>query len=200
MKKVLIVEDSPFTASIMESYLHNNAFKPCGIAANFKQAKKLFLLNSPSIILCDIHLEGAKSGIEFACDIKKNYPSTIIVFVSADMNTHVLHQAQQTKPDAYLTKPFTEEQLITALELANIERTNNNPSRFGLNGKDIEVLKLIGDGQSNKQIGDRLFISPHTVDSRRRKILSKLNVSSINRALCIASEKGWLFANKVQLG
>jgi DNA-binding NarL/FixJ family response regulator len=194
MENILIIEDSPFTSSLIEDYLNNNNLLPCGIATTFIEAKELFIKHLPSIVLCDIHLEGSKSGIEFVEDIRNSYPCTIIIFISADIDHRVLSKAQQTKPSAYLTKPFTEEQLITTIDLAIIERKNNHPSQFDLTDKDIEVIQLISEGKSNKQIGETLFISPHTVDSRRRKILLKLNVSTINQAICMATEKGWLLA------
>lgn len=198
MEKVLIIEDSTFTASIIEDYLKKNQFDTCGIASSFDEAKQLFKVHQPTIVLCDIHLEGSKSGIEFVKEIKKECPRILIIFISADMQLQVLSKAQQTKPNAYLTKPFTEEQLITTIDLALIERATNCPSNYDLTSKDLEVLKMLGQGLSNKQIGEKLFISHHTVDSRRRKILQKLNVSTINQALCMASEKGWFHLDLAQ--
>jgi len=192
MENVLIIEDSEFTASIIQDYLNNHNYNCCGIASSFSEAQRLFQTNQPSIVLCDIHLEGVKSGIEFVEEIKNTHPTTLTIFISADMAAPVLSKAQQTQPYAFITKPFTEQQLITTLELALLERNNNCPSKYELSDKDIEVLELLGQGLSNKQIGEQLFISHHTVDSRRRKILIKLQVSSINQALCIASQKGWL--------
>jgi len=197
MEKILIVEDSEFTASLIQEYIQNSHYTSCGVAANFYDAYQLFQKHLPSIIICDIHLEGSKSGIEFVNEIKTKHINTVIIFISADMGSQVLSKAQQTKPNAYLTKPFTEEQLITTIELALIERNNNCPSNFDLTEKDIEVLSLLGQGKSNKQIGEELFVSHHTVDSRRRKILLKLNVSTINQALCLASQKGWLFTDPI---
>jgi DNA-binding NarL/FixJ family response regulator len=197
-EKVLIIEDSMFTANLICDYLKNNEIATCGKAANFNEAKSLFQTNAPSIIICDIHLEGDKNGIEFVNEIRQHHPHVLIIFVSADMGIQTLTKAQETQPNGYLTKPFTEEQLITTIDMATIQRDKDHYSNFDLNDKDIEVLKLLGQGLSNKQIGEELFISHHTVDSRRRKILLKLNVTSINHALCIAAEKRWLQSDYTQ--
>ena len=198
LEKVLVVEDSPLTAAIINDYMQDNGFEVCGIAKSFLEAKNIFEAHHPSLLICDIHLEGPKNGIEFVTEIKTAYPTTLIIFISSDMHHQVLTQAQQTKPHAYLTKPFTEQQLITAIKMAVIRRQNDHPSNFDLTDKDLEVLKLLGQGKANKEIGEQLFISHHTVDSRRRKILLKLNVSTINQALCIASDKGWFQIDPVE--
>ena len=190
-EKVLVIEDSEFTSDLIQEYLKNSEYNVCGVATNFTKATLMYKEHAPSIVLCDIHLEGDKNGIEFIRAIKGDFPPPLTIFISSDMEKSILLKAQETKPNAYLTKPFTEEQLITAIDMAIIQRTNNHYATFGLNDNDIELLKLLGQGKSNKQIGEVLFVSHHTVDSRRRKILIKLNVNSINQALCIASEKGW---------
>ena len=190
-EKVLIIEDSLLTADLIKEHLLSNDYKVCGIAENFSKAKSIFETCKPTIIICDIHLEGERNGIELIDEIKSNFPPPLTIFISSDMEREVLLKAQKTKPNAYLTKPFTEQQLITAIDIALIERQSNHYSNFDLSEKDVEVLKLLGQGKSNKQIGEALFVSHHTIDSRRRKILVKLNVNSINQALCMASERGW---------
>lgn len=188
---VLIIEDSEFTSALIEDYLLSQNFVVCGIASSFYEAQTLFEIHQPTIIICDIHLDGNKNGIECIKTIKLNFPPPLVIFISSDSKREILLKAQKTKPQAYLTKPFTKDQLLTAIEMAIIIRQGNHYSNYNLTDKEIEVLRLLGEGKSNKQIGEELFISHHTVDSRRRKIMLKLNVNSINQALCIASEKEW---------
>ncbi len=190
-ERVLIIEDSEFTAEIIKEYLESNEYMVCGIASSYTKAKNLFDAHLPSIVICDIHLQGDKNGIEFIDEIRLNFPPPLVLFISSDMERDVLLKAQKTNPNAYLTKPFTKEQLITAIEIAIINRQEKHYSNYDLTENDIDVLKRLGEGKSNKQIGEELFISHHTVDSRRRKIMLKLNVNSINQALCLASEKEW---------
>lgn len=194
-ENILIIEDSQFTAMLIQDYLVERELKVCGIAADYSNAARLFKKHLPTIVICDIHIEGSKNGIEFISEIKENHPLTMVVFISADIKPTVLLQAQQTHPNAYLTKPFTQEQLITTIELAIMERQQNLPETYGLNQRDMDVLRLLGQGKTNIEVGNKLYISHHTVDSRRRKIMAKLNVTSINQALCLASEKGWIHVN-----
>ena len=190
-ENVLIIEDSLMTADLIKEYLLNNDFEVCGIAANFSKAKWIYEKCKPTIVICDIHLEGDRTGIDFIDEVRSNFPPPLTIFISSDKERDVLFKAQRTKPNAFLTKPFSEEQLVTAIDLALIERQSNHFANFELSENDILVLKMLGQGKSNKQIGEELFVSHHTVDSRRRKIMAKLSVSSINQALCIASERGW---------
>lgn len=198
LEKVLILEDSILTATLINGYLENNGFNICGIAKSFHEATELFDTHEPTLLICDIHLEGSKNGIEFVTKVKETRPTTLIIFISSNIDNHLLMKAQLTKPHAYLTKPFTEEQLITAIQMAVFRNQQDHPSNFDLTQKDIVVLQMLGQGKSNKEIGEQLFISHHTVDSRRRKILLKLDVSSINHALCIASNKSWFNINSIE--
>lgn len=198
IKSVLIIEDSKLTAKIIGDYLVANDYSVCGVASNYDAAKRVFIESKPDIVICDIHLQGQKSGIDFATDIKEKFPFTGIIFISSDSHENVLQRAGVTKPETYLTKPFTEVQLITAIKMLEAKQSINAPTVYGINSKEIEVLEYLGRGLTNQQIAEKLFISPHTVDSRRRKILQKLEVNSINEALCIAVSKSWikLFSNK----
>jgi DNA-binding NarL/FixJ family response regulator len=68
--------------------------------------------------------------------------------------------------------------------------TRANPA--GLTRRQMDVLALLGDGLSNAQIGERLFVAPKTVDHHVSAILGKLGVSSRGEAAAMAREAGWL--------
>jgi DNA-binding NarL/FixJ family response regulator len=62
----------------------------------------------------------------------------------------------------------------------------------GLTDRELDILKLVGQGLSNKQIGKQLFISDRTVQAHLSNIFSKLNVSSRTEAVMHAVRKGWI--------
>lgn len=191
-ENILIIEDSQFTASLINDYLTDHNLRVCGVASNYNDAYAIFKTHCPTLVICDIHIEGNKSGIEFIASIKEQYPAILVIFISSDIKTNILSQAQETQPNAYLTKPFTQEQLLTTVDMALMQHKNSKPEIYNVTHSDIEVLQLLGQGKTNIEVGKELYISHHTVDSRRRKIMVKLNVSSINKALCIASRNGWI--------
>lgn len=191
-QSALIIEDSSIVALSLEGYLINLNYTVCGIATNYHEAITCFKQCCPQLVLCDIHLHGDRNGIDFAKTICKDYPMTQVIFISSDNCDGTLRQAQGTRPDAFLTKPFTKEQLVAAIKMSQFKTLHEQPEKYQITQRELEVLSLLSEGLAHKEIAERLCISPHTVDSRRRKIMEKLEVNSTNQALHLASSNGWI--------
>lgn len=192
LKRILLVEDSELMSDIIKGHFENIDYSYFEVAKDYDTAKAIFEKHLPELLICDVHLSSEQSGIDFVNDVLKNHPGIALIYISADLDEEVISQAQQTKPHAYLTKPFTREQLLTAVRMAMMQNKYNHPGNYQLTQREIDVLSCLSKGLSNHQTGEQLFISHHTVDSRRRKILEKLGVNTINEALCLATEKGWI--------
>ncbi|GAB4124393.1 MAG: hypothetical protein OHK0045_11580 [Raineya sp.] len=118
MKKVLIVEDEFSIALDLELYLQELGYKVVGTANHYEQALYMIINFNPEIILMDIHLKGAKTGIELAKIAYQDYRIPVI-FLSALTDVITLEQAMQTEPFGYLTKPFKEVDLRNSLAIAS---------------------------------------------------------------------------------
>jgi len=117
VKKVLIVEDEFSIALDLELYLEKLDYEVVGIADHYEQAIEMMQTQKPHIALMDIHLKGAKTGIEAARVAYKEYRIPV-VFLSALSDQITFSEAMETEPFGYLTKPFKEADLRNALSIA----------------------------------------------------------------------------------
>lgn len=118
MKKVLIVEDEFSIALDLELYLQELGYEVVGIADHYELALQMVETGKPEIILMDIHLKGAKTGIEIAKNVHQHYRIPVI-FLSALADSITIEDAMETEPFGYLTKPFKEIDLKNTLAIAS---------------------------------------------------------------------------------
>ena len=160
--KILIVEDEIIIAHDLKQILNHENYEICGIADSYDEAVKIFCREHPQIILCDIYLKGEKTGIDFANKINalNNVP---IVFITAFSSDELLSKISDKNHVSYITKPFTNTQVVAAVNLAKY-RMKNNYSVPILTFRQQQVLLAIKEGiVENKAIANRLEISAQTV-------------------------------------
>ena len=151
----------------------------------------------PDVLLLDISMPGI-SGIDLAKIISKEYPATRIVMLSSSTDEESLDAAVQAGAKGYLAKDVAEEEFLTALDKImageSYFSTSVRQSVFNtftkhvqqesghqtddLSEREIEVIRLIAEGLSMKEIGERLFISARTVETHKKNILEKLDLHS----------------------
>ncbi len=151
----------------------------------------------PDILLLDISMPGI-SGIDLAKIISKEYPDIRIMMLSSSTDEESLDEAVKAGAMGYLAKDVAEEEFLTALDkimdgesyfstsvsqtvFNNFTKHVKNESSHStdlLSEREIEVIRLIAEGLSLKEIGERLFISARTVESHKKNILEKLELHS----------------------
>jgi transcriptional regulator with GAF, ATPase, and Fis domain/ActR/RegA family two-component response regulator len=114
--KVLIVEDQFLEARSLGAMVSNAGHTIDGIAKSVEQASALIQKTRPNIVLVDIHLKGDLTGIDLARRLDQQ--SIPFIYVSANSNASVLEQAIATKPYGFLVKPFSEREIVVALNIA----------------------------------------------------------------------------------
>ena len=127
-------------------------------------AVEFILETEPDLVLLDIEMPG-KTGLEVAHEINRSNLQTKIVFMTA--HEHYAIKAIKAEAFDYLLKPIGIDDLKNVLERYNSKSQNKFTKR------EIEIINLITKGLSSKDIGKKLSISHHTVDTHRRKILEK---------------------------
>ncbi|MEM7103675.1 MAG: response regulator transcription factor [Bacteroidota bacterium] len=187
--RVLIVEDEVPIANDIASILEGIDYQVSGIAYNSEKALYELKYNCPDVVLLDINLDDEKDGIDIAHIIKSKYEIPFIYLTSyGDKNT--INRAKVTRPMGYIMKPFDETDLFSTLEIAlfnfsqmhyphNFDMEKLNSKLLSkLTQKEFEILCDIYDGNTNRQIAEKHFISPNTVKTHIKHLYDKLDVET----------------------
>ena len=116
-KKILIVEDEIIIAIDLKIRLEDLGYYVPGIAVNGRDAIKKTGEKNPDIILMDILLNGDKDGIEVAQQIRNQY-NIPIIYLTGNQNDSVIERAETTEPYGYINKPFDNNEIENAIQLA----------------------------------------------------------------------------------
>jgi DNA-binding NarL/FixJ family response regulator len=185
--RVLIVEDDPIIAEEIRSYLTSVDYQVSTVAYDRLSALQALSAGGQDIVLLDINLEGGLEGIEIAEIINRQHQLPF-VFLTSYSNRSVLDQAKRTRPMGYLVKPFDERDLFATLEIALYNfSTVRKPTQLSLERineillspltpKEFELLLEIFDGQTNRQMSEKHFISVNTIKTHLKHLYDKLQV------------------------
>ena len=114
--KILIVEDQFIEANNLRLILDRAGYTVIPIASSFAEAIEMLDRHKPDLVLLDIYLDGALTGIDVAkILISRNIP---FVYLSANSNRKIFLAAKATKPYGFLVKPFRQRDVLATLEVA----------------------------------------------------------------------------------
>ncbi len=170
-----------------------------GEAIHGQQAVEMYARLLPDVTLMDVRMP-VMSGIEAAAAIRAAHPHARIIAISTFSGDDDIRRAILAGVQSYLTKDVLHDDLLRAIRAVySGERylppfvaaaLANQLPRPDLSAREIEVLTLIVDGLSNKQIGYALNIAEYTVKNHVKKILSKLDVEDRTQAATAAIQRG----------
>jgi len=138
--QVLIVEDEFIIADYVQGCLLNLGYAVAGVCTSYDEAVEALQKLPPDIAIIDIGISGKKNGIEIGTYITQNMDIPFI-FASSYSDRSVIDKAKETQPRAYLIKPFTEEDLYAAIEMALV-----NFGRQKVTDRSEEEIIVIHDG------------------------------------------------------
>lgn len=116
-KKILLVEDDDIIAKVEDWRLKNLGYEVAGRAISGAEAMELVVKTKPDLVLMDINIQGEVDGIDTAKMIKKGF-SIPVVYVTSHSDGPTLDRAKATQPDGFIVKPFEDNDLRVAIELA----------------------------------------------------------------------------------
>jgi two-component system NarL family response regulator len=170
-------------------------------ASNGSQAIEGFRKHQPDIVLMDLKLPGA-SGIEATAAICKEFPKAAIIMLSTHDGEEDIYRSLQAGARAYILKDAAREELMAAIRKVHAGERVISPAvgarlaermtRAELTAREIEVLKLMAKGRSNKEIGSALGIAEVTVKLHVGHLLTKLNANDRTQAATTALQRGIL--------
>lgn len=200
--KILVVDDHNLVRDGIVAMLSSCVdFEIIGEAQDGEEAINKAYLMKPDIILMDIYLPGM-NGIEAARLIKSKLPAIKILFLSMEVSQQYLEEVIKIGAEGYVLKDIRKNELAGAVrntvagtpyfskgisdlvfkkyfEANSGEKEGKKaPPPEKLTERELEIVKLLSQGLSKKEIADKLFISPRTVDAHRSHIMEKLELKS----------------------
>jgi DNA-binding NarL/FixJ family response regulator len=205
--RVLIVDDHSLFRDGISSLLQAAGFEVLGGAGNGQEAIEAALRLRPDLILMDVSMP-EMDGIEAARQIKAQLPEVKIVMLTVSDDDRVLIDAVKAGASGYLLKSLDSTEFLamldgvqrgeSAMQRQTMSRLLDSLSDFSrepaieLTVRELELLKWVAQGYSNKAIAKEMSISPNTVKYHMKSVLQKLSVQNRAEAVATAIRAGWL--------
>ncbi|MBD3639077.1 MAG: response regulator transcription factor [Crocinitomicaceae bacterium] len=210
-KRILLVDDHQLIIDGLRGFIEMEPdYKVVGEANNGNEAIRLAEILQPDVILMDIEMPEV-SGIQASEEIKRTHSQIKVIIISMHQEKELIKKLVERGIDGYLLKNSSKEDVLSAIQtvledqpyfsqdvtdsLLNKSKTTNSNSAdvatlASLTEREIEILKLVAEGLTNKEIGDHLFISHRTVDTHRTNLMKKLDICNVAGLIRFAYKSG----------
>ncbi len=210
--KVLIVDDHLMFLEGLKSLLQNEpTIEIVAVATSGKMALDVLEKSEVDIVISDISMPDI-DGFELVGTIQKKYPTISTLMLSMHSESSIITKVIKQNVNGYLLKNAEKTELLKAIRLiaegenyfseevkriyteSSFNRKKQSSNTIELSRREKEVLKLIINEYTAKEIADELIISQHTVESHRKNIFSKLGVKNVAGVVKYAYENGLMDA------
>jgi len=213
LKRIFIVDDHPMFREGLKSIIAQNPrFEMAGEAGDGQSALQVLENLKPDVILMDISLPDT-NGIDLIREIRRNLPAAQILIVSMHGRIDYITAAFQAGALGYIVKDASSGKILQALDLVSrgeyfldtsiarevVERLADSPRQesqisdraySSLSRREQEILRLLAEGRSSREVAEVLFISRKTVENHRTNIMAKLGLHSTMELLRYAARLG----------
>ena len=202
--RIIIVDDHPIVLEGMENIFRNMAgIELVAKASSAMMAISLMRTLPVDIVITDINMPEI-SGIDLCRKISQEFPQVRVIAMSTYQDKAYISEMIRNGASAYLTKSASFEEIEHAIRATmkgeihiQLQRSINeqlpqSPTQVLLTRREKEVLLLIAEGLTNKEIADKLFVSQSTIDSHRKNLLSKFDVLNAASLIAQAAKAGLL--------
>ncbi|MEI8065964.1 MAG: response regulator transcription factor [Actinomycetes bacterium] len=204
MTNVLIIDDHPLIREGIRRALSGTDFQVVGEASSLEEGMARFDSQYLGAVIVDLNL-GSSSGLDFIKWARLRKSSCPIVVLTMDDRSSVLAKAKQAGASAYVLKEAPLSELVTALKFlqaspgkffsrANVKSISKKVR--DLTQRESEILALLPEGLSNREIGSLLFISEATVKTHLLTLYRKLEVSNRIQAIEVGRDNDLLSHEK----
>jgi DNA-binding NarL/FixJ family response regulator len=170
-------------------------------AANGREAVEMFRQHRPDVTLMDLQMP-LMNGIDATMEIKRLAPAARVLVLTTYSGDMQATRALQAGAAGYLLKGSLRKELVQAIRDVHAGRRRIQPevaqdmaeniSADRLSSREIEVLRNVATGHSNKIVADKLAITEYTVKGHMKSIMAKLGANDRTHAVLIAMKRGFL--------
>jgi DNA-binding NarL/FixJ family response regulator len=198
--RILVVDDHPLLRNgVVGLIVDQPDMKLVAEASNGLEAIRQFRIHQPDITLMDLQMP-EMNGIDAIIAIRGEFPEARIIVLTTYTGDVQVLRALKAGARAYLLKNLLHKELLETIRSVHAGRKAVSPeisyqlaehaTDDALTPAEISVLRLIAEGNANKQIADRLSITEETVKGRVKNILSKLGANDRTHAAMIGLRRG----------
>jgi two-component system, NarL family, response regulator NreC len=209
--RIVLADDHTVMRSGLKLLLEREAdFSVVGEAQDGREAVRTVEEQSPDVVVMDVAMPNL-NGIEATMRIVDSHPRTAVIILSMHSDEGYVLRALKAGARGYLLKDSAESDLIAAVRKVNEGRTFFSPAISNLlmedyvreirnrgaedsyellTARERELLQLLAEGKTTKEIAAYLQLSPYTVDTHRGNLMRKLNVNSLAELILYAVRKG----------
>lgn len=200
--RILSVDDHPLLRAGIAFVLQGEAdMVLVGEATNGREALESFRAHRPDVTLMDLQMP-VMDGIDAIIAIRSEFPKARIIVLTTYKGDVQAFRAFKAGAAGYLLKSMLREELLSTIRIINAGQRRIPPeiaaelaehvTEDALSEREIEILRLVSNGTSNKMIASQLELTEPTVKSHMKNILSKLGANDRTHAVTIATKRGFL--------
>lgn len=206
--RVLLADDHRIITDGLRLLLEGVSDMECvGACANGAEVLESIAHLGVDVVLMDIDMP-VLDGIAATERIKRDHPAVKVVVLSMHDEPAVVKRVMELGADGYLVKNCGRDELLYAIRAVHagqrhftgavvdglVRQRNEQAAQHellkDLSEREVEVLAALAEGLGNKEIGDRLFISPRTVDTHRTNLMRKLDIHNLAGLVRVAMKAG----------
>lgn len=205
MITIAIAEDHQSLIDGIKLFLeYEDDIKVVGEANDGERLLEIVRLKKPDVVLTDIRMP-KMDGITATRHLKKEFPSCKVIAFSMFEQDEAIAQMEAAGASGYILKNSSLKTVLAAIHAvmkgetffdSSIKKTDyrkKDTDNIPLSKRELEIVKLIGEGKTSQEIADLLFIGKTTVDTHRKNILKKLSLQGKSELLRYSMEKKYDF-------
>jgi DNA-binding NarL/FixJ family response regulator len=200
--RILMVDDHPLLREGVAAVLHGEQdVELVAEATNGQEAIDLFRLHRPDVTLMDLQMPGM-NGIDAIVAIRRDFPNARFIVLTTYAGDVQALRALKAGASGYLLKNMLRKELLDTIRSVHAGKRRIPPeiaaeladhvTDDSLTEREIEVLRRVATGTSNKIIASQLTVSEATVKGHMKSILSKLGANDRTHAVTIAMKRGFI--------